>query len=92
MRKIKHIRYWLAIRFPFLRSRILNAEENERLLMAEFRSNMALFGYGLGEYSDDDIKNALIGLGEIIRQSHITAEELKERLEKTFKILSVTKW
>ncbi|MBO0323470.1 hypothetical protein J0X14_14270 [Muricauda sp. CAU 1633] len=73
MKKLRHIRYWLAVHTPI---KLLNKEERKRLTIARFRATALLFGCNTYHLSNEKLLEKVAESSKTISRAGITVEEL----------------
>lgn len=54
----------------------LSKEKQERIIIAEFRAELAFFGHDTSDMTDEEIKEAIVKVGEMISKIGFTTEEI----------------
>jgi len=72
MKKIKHIRYWLAVHTPI---KLLSRDERHRLRMARFRASALLFGCNTYHLSNEELLERVEELSKVTTNSGISIQE-----------------
>jgi len=60
--------------------RFLSVEKQERIVIAKFRAELAFFGYDASDMTDDEIKEAMVKVGEMISKIGFTTEEITDAM------------
>ena len=58
----------------------LSKEKQERIIIAEFRSELAFFGHDTSGMTDEEIKEAIVKVGNVISQIGFTVEEMADTM------------
>lgn len=74
-------RFWIAIKFPTLRKKVLTEYEDERLILFEFRANAAFFGFPIDNMTDDELIKGVAACHAAISKVGLTAEESCKAIE-----------
>jgi hypothetical protein len=56
--------------------RFLSVEKQERIVIAKFRAELAFFGHDTSDMTDEEIKEAMVKVGEMISKIGFTTEEI----------------
>ena len=56
-------------------TRFLSEERQERITIAQFRNELCFFGHDASDMTDEEIKEAIVKVGELIGQFGFTADE-----------------
>ena len=60
--------------------RFLSVEKQERIVIAKFRAELAFFGHDTSSMTDEEIKEAVINVGEMISKTGFTTEEITDAM------------
>jgi len=60
--------------------RFLSVEKQERIVIAQFRSELAFFGHDTSDMTDEEIKEAMGKVGEMISKIGFTTEEITDAM------------
>lgn len=60
--------------------RFLSVEKQERIVIAKFRAELAFFGHDTSNMTDDEIKEAMVKVGEMISKIGFTTEEITDEM------------
>ena len=60
--------------------RFLSVEKQERIVIAKFRAELAFFGHDTSNMTDDEIKEAMVKVGEMISNIGFTTEEITDAM------------
>lgn len=82
MKIINVIRIFIAIKFVSLRDYLLTKKEQEKLIMAEFRSLSLLFGFDTSKFSDEEIKDNVTNALKEMSKTGLNVSEASERLRR----------
>ncbi len=59
----------------------LGVEKQERIVIAKFRAELAFFGHDTSNMTDEEIKEAIVEVGDMIGKIGFTTDEVAEALK-----------
>jgi hypothetical protein len=86
----RKIRIFLAIKIKWLRPYLLNKDEQDKLVLIEFRSLALFFGFDINDMSDEEIKEGVIFASKEMSKAGFSASEVVESLRMMFLSLPPT--
>jgi len=60
--------------------RFLSVEKQERIVIAKFRAELAFFGHDTSDMTDEEIKEAMVKVGEMISKVGFTTDEITDAM------------
>ena len=60
--------------------RFLSVEKQERIIIAKFRAELAFWGKDTSDMTDEEIKEAIVKVGEVISKIGFTTKEMTDAM------------